>query len=45
MTAEVLRDATEVIMRRIADMLVELRGGTPPGAFFDPRENDVKETA
>lgn len=35
MTAELLREATEVVMRRIADQLVELRGGTPPDAFFD----------
>lgn len=35
MTAELLREATEVVMRRIADLLVELRGGTPPAVFFD----------
>jgi 1-acyl-sn-glycerol-3-phosphate acyltransferase len=46
MTSEVLREATEAIMRRIADQLVELRGGTAPGAFFDPRaQPSVKESA
>jgi 1-acyl-sn-glycerol-3-phosphate acyltransferase len=36
MTSELLREATETVMRRVTDQLVELRGGTAPGAFFDP---------
>jgi len=36
LTAEVLREATELIMGRITAQLVELRGGTPPAVAFDP---------
>ncbi|HEU5034228.1 MAG TPA: lysophospholipid acyltransferase family protein [Mycobacteriales bacterium] len=35
MTAELLRAATDTVMRRIADQLAELRGGTPPNEFYD----------
>jgi 1-acyl-sn-glycerol-3-phosphate acyltransferase len=37
MTAEVLREVTELIMARITDLLVELRGGQPPAITYDPR--------
>lgn len=37
MTAEVLREVTDLIMARITDLLVELRGGHPPAVTFDPR--------
>jgi 1-acyl-sn-glycerol-3-phosphate acyltransferase len=37
MTAEVLRAATDEIMARITDLLVELRGGQPPAVTYDPR--------
>jgi 1-acyl-sn-glycerol-3-phosphate acyltransferase len=35
--ARLLRDATEAIMARITDLLVELRGGHPPAEPYDPR--------
>ncbi|MDP9239726.1 MAG: 1-acyl-sn-glycerol-3-phosphate acyltransferase, partial [Actinomycetota bacterium] len=34
LTAPVLRSATEAIMRRLRDMLGEIRGETPPEEFF-----------
>lgn len=37
MTAEVLREVTEVIMARITELLVELRGGEPPAVAYDPK--------
>jgi hypothetical protein len=37
MTAEVLREVTDLIMARITDLLVELRGGQPPAATYDPK--------
>jgi 1-acyl-sn-glycerol-3-phosphate acyltransferase len=37
MTVEVLREVTELIMARITDLLVELRGGQPPPVAFDPK--------
>jgi 1-acyl-sn-glycerol-3-phosphate acyltransferase len=37
MTAEVLREVTDLIMARITDLLVELRGGEPPAVAFDPK--------
>jgi 1-acyl-sn-glycerol-3-phosphate acyltransferase len=37
MSAEVLREVTDLIMARITDLLVELRGGQPPAVTFDPR--------
>lgn len=37
LTAEVLREVTELIMARITDLLVELRGGHPPAVTYDPR--------
>jgi len=37
LTADLLRAATDAIMRRIATQLAELRGGTPPETFFDMR--------
>jgi 1-acyl-sn-glycerol-3-phosphate acyltransferase len=35
--AELLREVTEVIMARITDLLIELRGGRPPAVPYDPR--------
>jgi 1-acyl-sn-glycerol-3-phosphate acyltransferase len=37
MTAEVLREVTDLIMVRITELLVELRGGQPPAVTYDPR--------
>jgi 1-acyl-sn-glycerol-3-phosphate acyltransferase len=37
MTVEVLREVTDLIMARITDLLVELRGGHPPDVAFDPK--------
>jgi 1-acyl-sn-glycerol-3-phosphate acyltransferase len=37
MTAEVLREVTDLIMGRITELLVELRGGQPPAVTYDPR--------
>jgi 1-acyl-sn-glycerol-3-phosphate acyltransferase len=36
-TAELLRDASDTIMRAVATLLVELRGGAVPDEFYDPR--------
>lgn len=36
-TAELLRDASETIMRSVSALLVEIRGGSAPDAFYDPR--------
>jgi 1-acyl-sn-glycerol-3-phosphate acyltransferase len=44
-TAELLRDATTTIMRAIAALLAELRGGTPPEVFYDPQQVAVSATA
>jgi 1-acyl-sn-glycerol-3-phosphate acyltransferase len=35
--AELLHEVTEVVMAHITDLLVELRGGTPPAVAFDPK--------
>ncbi len=35
--AELLHEVTEVVMAHITDLLVGLRGGTPPAVAFDPR--------
>jgi 1-acyl-sn-glycerol-3-phosphate acyltransferase len=35
--AQLLREVTEVIMARITELLVELRGGRPPAEPYDPR--------
>jgi 1-acyl-sn-glycerol-3-phosphate acyltransferase len=35
--AEVLREATDAVMRRITEQLVELRGGPAPAAWYEPR--------
>jgi 1-acyl-sn-glycerol-3-phosphate acyltransferase len=37
MTAEVLREVTDLIMARITDLLIELRGGHPPAETYDPK--------
>jgi len=36
-TADVLREVTELVMASITDLLVELRGGQPPAVTYDPR--------
>ncbi|MEU6344946.1 lysophospholipid acyltransferase family protein [Streptomyces sp. NPDC046977] len=38
LTAEVLKEATDVIMASISELLGELRGATPPSERFDPRK-------
>jgi 1-acyl-sn-glycerol-3-phosphate acyltransferase len=35
--ADLLHEVTELIMARITELLVELRGGTPPAVAFDPK--------
>jgi 1-acyl-sn-glycerol-3-phosphate acyltransferase len=37
MTAEVLHEVTDLIMARVTDLLIELRGGRPPAITYDPR--------
>jgi 1-acyl-sn-glycerol-3-phosphate acyltransferase len=37
LTAEVLREVTDLIMARITDLLIELRGGQPPAITYDPK--------
>ncbi|MGN6474766.1 MAG: lysophospholipid acyltransferase family protein [Mycobacteriales bacterium] len=37
--AELLHEVTEVVMEHITDLLVGLRGGTPPAITFDPRSD------
>ncbi|MDQ1686538.1 MAG: hypothetical protein QOC82_3275 [Frankiaceae bacterium] len=36
-TSELLRAATDGIMHAVADLLAQLRGGTPPPEFYDSR--------
>jgi 1-acyl-sn-glycerol-3-phosphate acyltransferase len=44
-TAELLRDASTTIMRAVATLLVELRGGAVPDKFYDPRATELTESA
>jgi 1-acyl-sn-glycerol-3-phosphate acyltransferase len=37
LTSEVLREVTEVVMTRITDLLVGMRGGQPPAVAYDPK--------
>jgi 1-acyl-sn-glycerol-3-phosphate acyltransferase len=37
MTTEVLHEVTDLIMGRITQLLVELRGGQPPAVTYDPK--------
>lgn len=37
MTVDLLREATDAIMHRIAEQLAQLRGGDPPAEFYDMR--------
>ena len=37
MDADLLHEVTELVMARITELLVGLRGGTPPAQAFDPR--------
>lgn len=45
MTAELLHAVTDTVMHRIADLLGELRGETPPREFYDMDQPSVKESA
>jgi hypothetical protein len=36
-TSDLLRAATDRIMHAVADLLADLRGGTPPPMFYDYR--------
>jgi 1-acyl-sn-glycerol-3-phosphate acyltransferase len=42
-TNELLHEATEVIMRRVAGELGVLRGQTPPAELYDPRKHKAAE--
>ncbi|WP_020389337.1 lysophospholipid acyltransferase family protein [Kribbella catacumbae] len=42
-TSQLLHEATEVIMHRVADELGVLRGATPPAELFDPRNHKAVE--
>jgi hypothetical protein len=42
-TNELLHEATEVIMHRVAAELGVLRGETPPKELFDPRKHREDE--
>jgi 1-acyl-sn-glycerol-3-phosphate acyltransferase len=37
LTTEVLHEVTDLIMSRITQLLVELRGGQPPAVTYDPK--------
>jgi 1-acyl-sn-glycerol-3-phosphate acyltransferase len=37
LTSEVLREVTDLIMARVTDLLIELRGGEPPAVTYDPK--------
>jgi 1-acyl-sn-glycerol-3-phosphate acyltransferase len=39
--ADVLREVTNVVMGRVTELLVKLRGGQPPAESFDPRAESV----
>ncbi|HWB66951.1 MAG TPA: lysophospholipid acyltransferase family protein [Mycobacteriales bacterium] len=39
--ADVLREVTNVVMGRVTELLVKLRGGQPPAEPFDPRAESV----
>lgn len=39
LTAALLRDATDHVMRAVADLLADLRGGTPPEIFYDMKDS------
>ncbi|TDD45445.1 1-acyl-sn-glycerol-3-phosphate acyltransferase [Kribbella antibiotica] len=43
-TNQLLHEATEVIMRALAETLGELRGETPPAELFDPRKARREES-
>ncbi|HWA68097.1 MAG TPA: lysophospholipid acyltransferase family protein [Mycobacteriales bacterium] len=43
--AELLREVTELVMAKITELLVELRGGTPPAQTFDPKASSNPEAA
>jgi 1-acyl-sn-glycerol-3-phosphate acyltransferase len=37
--ADLLHEVTELVMARITDLLIQLRGGTPPAQTYDPRSD------
>jgi 1-acyl-sn-glycerol-3-phosphate acyltransferase len=37
-TVELLREVTDLIMARITELLIELRGGEPPARTYDPKQ-------
>ncbi|HVW81257.1 MAG TPA: lysophospholipid acyltransferase family protein [Mycobacteriales bacterium] len=43
--ADLLHQVTELVMSKITELLVELRGGTPPAETYDPRESTDPEAA
>jgi hypothetical protein len=46
MTAELLHAVTDTVMHRVAELLGELRGETPPQDFYDMKDHpSVKESA
>jgi 1-acyl-sn-glycerol-3-phosphate acyltransferase len=42
--SELLHEVTELVMTRITDLLVQLRGGTPPAHTFDPRADSASDS-
>jgi hypothetical protein len=42
-TNELLHEATEVIMQRVAAELGTIRGETPPKELFDPRKHKSED--
>jgi len=38
-----LREVTDYVMRAVMQLLVELRGGTPPAEFYEIKERVMKE--
>lgn len=43
-TTQQINDATEMVMKKIASLVGELRGETPPTKLWDPVENEQDET-
>jgi 1-acyl-sn-glycerol-3-phosphate acyltransferase len=42
--SDLLHEVTELVMARITDLLVQLRGGTPPAHTFDPRADAASDS-
>ena len=43
-TTQQINDATEMVMKKIASLVGDLRGETPPAKLWDPVENEQDET-